>query len=88
MLVDHPEKYKDEEKQALKKKANIITPSILAGTATRKAASKENMAAMEGSLGVAFAAGAAAGVLGGPIGIAGAAIGTWLWNITKSGKKK
>lgn len=41
MLVDYPEQYKEDEIRTLLEKANMITPSILAGTATRKAASKE-----------------------------------------------
>lgn len=43
MLVDHPEKYEPEEKKELIQKAQLISPSILAGTATRKEASKEWM---------------------------------------------
>ena len=91
MLVDHPENYSEEQKNVLKEKANIIAPSILAGTASRQAASKEIIATVNGSLGAAFAAGAVAGIIGGPIGaagLAGAAIGSWLLNITKTGKKK
>ena len=36
MLVDHPENYESEEKDELIQKAQLISPSILAGTATRK----------------------------------------------------
>ena len=43
MLVDHPEKYEPKEKNELIQKAQLISPSILAGTATRKEASKEWM---------------------------------------------
>lgn len=43
MLVDHPENYESEEKDELIQKAQLISPSILAGTATRKEASKEWM---------------------------------------------
>ena len=43
MLVDHPEKYVPKEKNELIQKAQLISPSILAGTATRKEASKEWM---------------------------------------------
>ncbi len=43
MLVDHPEKYTSSEKEDLLSKANMITPSILAGTTTRKVVSKEMM---------------------------------------------
>lgn len=43
MLVDHPENYEPEEKDELIQKAQLISPSILSGTATRKEASKEWM---------------------------------------------
>ena len=82
MLIDHPDHYKKEEKIVLLEKANIISPSILTGTATRKAASKEIVAAMDGSLGKAFASGALAGIAGGSDEIAGTVIHKWLWNIT------
>ena len=41
MLVDHPEKYTEKECNSLLEKANLLTPSILAGTATREIVSKE-----------------------------------------------
>lgn len=43
MLVDHPEKYPEEETKELVSKANLISPSILAGTATRQTVSQEWM---------------------------------------------
>lgn len=82
MLVDHPENYKSEDKQLLLDKANMITPSILAGTATRKAASKEIMVAMGAILG-----GTVAGLAVGPF-IASGAIGSWLIKVIASDKKK
>lgn len=35
MLVDHPEKYTEDKYSALLEKANMMTPSILTGTASR-----------------------------------------------------
>lgn len=40
-LVDHPEKYTDHEADELLKQANLMSPSILAGAATRKEVSDE-----------------------------------------------
>lgn len=83
MLVDHPENYKTEDKQALLDKANMIAPSILAGTATRKAASTEIMKSMGAVVGGALVAGA----IGlGPL-VAGG-LGAWLVKVVASEKKK
>ncbi len=41
VFVDHPEKYSKEDSEKLLTQANMIAPSILAGTATRKDVSKE-----------------------------------------------
>lgn len=41
VFVDHPDNYDDEERKALLAKANMLTPSILAGTTTREAVSEE-----------------------------------------------
>ena len=41
MLVDHPENYSEENRNKLLAKANIMAPSILAGTAIRSDVSKE-----------------------------------------------
>ena len=46
MLVDHPENYTSKDIGVLLDKANMVTPSILTGTATRKAVSKEIIMAM------------------------------------------
>lgn len=42
-LVDRPEKYTDQERNELLKQANLLTPSILAGSATREEVSNEWM---------------------------------------------
>lgn len=85
MLVDHPDNYKEEEIQTLLEKANMITPSILAGTATRKAASKEVMTAMNVALGSAITAAGVFSVLTNPV-VVGAS-GTWINKIIAFGKK-
>lgn len=89
MLVDHPQNYKIEDKQVLLDKANMITPSILAGTATRKAASSEIMKSMGAILGGTLAVGAiglGVGLATGPL-VAGG-LGAWLVKVVASEKKK
>ena len=41
VFVDHPENYDEGEREGLLMKANMIMPSILAGTTSRKEVSKE-----------------------------------------------
>ena len=41
MFVDHPDNYSEEDKKELLAKANMVTPSILAGATTREDVSKE-----------------------------------------------
>ena len=41
VFVDNPEKYTEGNKKDLLKKANMLTPSIFAGTTSRKAVSEE-----------------------------------------------
>lgn len=87
MLIDHPEKYKQEDVNELLNKINLITPSIQAGTATRQDASKE---IMKGMAGAAIAGGIVAGAMGfagGPL-IGGAMVGNWIYKVIKSGKKR
>lgn len=43
MQVDHPENYSEDERTSLLGKANMVSPSILAGTASRETVSKEWM---------------------------------------------
>lgn len=75
VFIDHPENYKAEDRKALLDKANLITPAILTGTATRRAVSKEWMKA--------------ACILG-PLGIIGSSIAsTWLVEVlATSGKRR
>ena len=54
VFVDYPEKYKQEDRESLMTKANLVTPSILAGTVTRKVVSTEWMQTAS-ALGVAVA---------------------------------
>lgn len=44
-FIDNPDKYKDSDREALLTKANMLTPSILVGTTSRKDVSKELVAA-------------------------------------------
>lgn len=55
VFIDHPEKYDKKEKEELLAKANMIMPSILAGSTSRKDVSKEMMM-MAAGIGVAVAA--------------------------------
>lgn len=43
VLVDSPEKYSEQETEELLAKANLMSPSILAGTTSRETVSKEWM---------------------------------------------
>lgn len=54
VFIDNPEKYDSRDREALLAKANMLTPSILAGTTTRKEVSKELVGAA-GALGMAAA---------------------------------
>ena len=69
MLIDHPENYLKADYNELLEKANLMSPSILAGTATRKTVSKEWMK-------TAGAVAMAVPLVGVPI--MGAVVGSWL----------
>lgn len=88
MLVDHPENYAKEDYESLLEKANMMSPSILAGTSTRENVSKEWMKAA-GTVGAiaAVAAGAAALPIAG-VPFAGAIIGGWLGKAVKATSRK
>ncbi len=76
IFVDNPEKYNEKDKEELLAKANMLTPSILAGTTSRKAVSKELMGAA-GAMGLTVA-------IVNPVLAVGAAVaGTWLAKILK-----
>ena len=77
VLIDHPENYKAEDREALLAKANMLTPSILAGTTTRKEVSKELIGAA-GALSLFPMIGAGAVIAG----------GTSAWLIKALSKKK
>lgn len=81
VFIDHPEDYKEAERAKLLEKANLVTPSILAGTATRKAVSKEWMK-------TACTLGVVASVAAGSIGVVGGLMGAWLMKIVNSTDKK
>ena len=48
VFIDHPENYDEKEREELLTKANMVTPSILAGSTSRKEVSKEMMAVAAG----------------------------------------
>lgn len=76
VFVDNPENYNEKDKEELLAKANMLTPSILAGTTSRKAVSKELMGAA-GAMGLAV-------VMVNPVVAVGAAVaGGWLAKILK-----
>ena len=75
--MDHPEKYSEEDKKKFLDKLNIVTPSVLAGAATRKDVSAE---AMKFAIGSALAA-----VTPAVIGV-GLATATWLIDLLDNDK--
>lgn len=75
MLVDHPENYSKADYNKLLEKANLMSPAILAGTATRETVSKEWMKTA-GTVGAVVAGVMAVPFAGVPI--VGAAVGGWL----------
>ena len=75
MLIDHPENYSKADYNELLEKANLMSPSILAGTATRETVSKEWMKTA-GAVGAVVAGAMAVPFVGTPI--VGAAVGGWL----------
>lgn len=80
MLIDNPTHYGKKEKEDLLLKANLISPSILAGTASRKEASKEWIKLASAIGGVALT------TLSNPIVIG--TVGTWLYKALSSKKTK
>lgn len=75
VFIDNPEKYDKKDRDALLEKANMLTPSILAGTTTRKAVSKE-LVGIAGAMGMAVSLAALSAI---PIVGAGVAVGTSAW---------
>lgn len=82
VLVDNPEKYSTDKREELLAKANLMTPSILAGTTSRADVSKEWMKAAGAVVG--------AGALLGPLGVSAgiAAVNVWLAKSVAKTKKK
>lgn len=79
VFIDNPEKYDEKDRQVLLDKANMLTPSILAGTTTRKDVSKELVRA-------ATALGMATALAVVPLIGSGAAISAWLLKALKNKK--
>lgn len=82
VFVDHPENYSPENRDELLSKANMMTPSILAGTTTRADVSKEWIKAA----GIIVGGTALLRPLGLEVGIT--TMNTWLIKAFTSGKKK
>lgn len=80
VYVDHPEKYKDSEKQELLKDANMVLPSILAKTATQEDASEQLFSMSDLLIGVAR--------LAVPLAAAALLSRGWMGSISKYGKFK
>lgn len=74
VFVDHPECYDESDREELLSKANLMAPSILAGTTSRKEVSKEWMKAAGALVGIS------AGKLLGPAGMGASivAVNAWL----------
>ena len=78
-LVDHPEDYSAEELERITEKANMLAPSILAGTTTRDKVSKQWLKDV-GAL-----AGLSAGALLGALGV-GVGLSSWLGKAISGGR--
>ena len=85
MLIDHPENYSKADYNELLEKANLMSPSILAGTATRETVSKEWMKTA-GAIGAVVAGAMAVPLVGAPI--VGAAVGGWLAKAVMNADKR
>lgn len=79
VFIDNPEKYDEKDRNDLFAKANMLTPSILAGTTTRKEVSKE-LIGVAGAMGML----AAVPVLGGAV---VAVTSAWLLKALSKDKK-
>lgn len=85
ILVDNPEKYSQEERKELLAKANLMAPSILAGTMSRANVSKEWTSAVAAIIGAGIAVSPLA------VGAGIAAVSGWLAKSivdSKKGKKE
>ena len=83
VFIDNPDKYETKDREELLAKANMLTPSILAGTTSRAAVSKELVGAA-GALGMAAAL-MAVPVIGPGLAIAGRT-SAWLLKALKNKK--
>ena len=83
VLVDHPEKYGETERDNILSKANVMAPSILAGSATRETVSKELLR----SLG-AVAGTAALSTIPFVGAVAGGVVSAWMLKAIESKKNK
>ena len=84
VLVDHPEKYTEAERNDILSKANLMAPAILAGSATRGAVSKEWIRSVGAAGGIAAALSAIplVGV------VAGGVVSAWMVKAIESRRNK
>ena len=84
VLVDHPEKYGEAEKDDILSKANLMAPAILAGSATREAVSKEWLRSVGVASGIAAALSAIplVGAVGGGV------VSAWMLKAIETKKRR
>lgn len=80
VLVDYPENFTEQQRQELINKGNLLSPSILAGSAPREAVSKEFIRTVS--------AAAAVSLRPIPTGLYGPIAGTWLDHALQSANRK
>ena len=83
-LVDHPEKYCEDERTEILAKANLMAPAILAGSATRKTVSAEWVRAVGSVVGITAAFGSIP-VVGA---MAGGVVSGWLLKAIQTTRKR
>ena len=84
VLVDHPEKYEETERNDILSKADLMTPAILAGTATRETVSKEWLNSVGRTAGISAAL-SAIPIVGS---VAKGVVSAWMLRAIETRKKK
>ena len=84
VLVDHPEKYEEAERANILAKANLMSPAILAGSATRETVSREWLRSVGTAAGITAALGAIP-LVGA---MAGSVVSGWLLKAVQAPQKK
>lgn len=91
-LVDHPENYSEADCNKLLEQANLLTPSILAGTATRETVSKEwlksvgHIGSVAAALSVLAGASMSTPIVAGAVGAG--IVNAWLAKVIRTADKK